>query len=64
MESDKRYICADCAEANGIEIDVKKPYMNHICELCGDGKKDLYEVDADQLNPVQQAEEQPVEEMK
>lgn len=64
MDSSKKYICADCAEAHGIEIDVEKPYMRHICEECGDGKKDLYEVDADQLNPVQQPEEQPVVEMK
>ena len=53
MEPKKKYICADCAEAHGIEIDVEKPYMRHICEECGDGKKDLYEVDADQLNPAQ-----------
>lgn len=61
MEPKKKYICADCAEAHGIEIDVEKPYMRHICEECGDGKKDLYEVDAEQLNPAQPIEEPVVE---
>lgn len=61
MEPKKKYICADCAEAHGIAIDVEKPYMRHICEECGDGKKDLYEVDAEQLNPAQPIEEPVVE---
>lgn len=61
MEPKKKYICADCAEAHGIEIDAEKPYMRHICEECGDGKKDLYEVDAEQLNPAQPIEEPVVE---
>lgn len=41
----KLYVCADCAKRLGKEIDVKKPYMWHICEICGDGRKDLFELD-------------------
>ena len=41
----KLYICKRCAEVLGHQIDESKPYMWHICEICGDGRKDLYEVE-------------------
>ena len=41
----KIYVCADCADRLGQAVDKSRPHMWHICEICGDGRKDLYELD-------------------
>lgn len=41
--TDKIYVCKSCAEKAG--VDTSKPYMWHICGVCGDGPCDLYEAD-------------------
>ena len=41
----KIYVCADCADRLGQAVDKSKPHMWHICEICGDGRKDLFELD-------------------
>ena len=50
----KMYVCESCAIELGVSTDT--PYMRHICEKCGDGPCDLFEVDAKKPDetPVQE----------
>mgnify|MGYP002528215052 CR=1 FL=1 len=57
MAGKKIYVCKQCAEELGASTET--PYMWHICERCGDGKCDLYEVDEPEKEEPVQEEQVP-----